>query len=647
MQSIRPSSGGRRSDRTGPKPRTALRALGALTLVVALLIPLMGAAPASADLTGAIFTSTLDPDAFGTDYATWPAQTARNDCATVNTNIYPDKRAVYLNGGPGNGQNNNLPDGPKYVQVTEPAGGNTNEVVLGTSVGTGSEQPVNVTGGLFDSCYQVWSLVKNNSQQGYADTSNSGGEYKVYISTDSNFPNDESKTDNFKVRVPPKAQAPTVTKDAAPSFDRTYNWSIDKSVDKTLVQQIGGSATFNYTVSVTHDSGSDGNWQVKGKITITNPNPASDNAMVDVSDAVDNGGTCKVEGESTLTGVSVAGGGTKVLDYGCDYASDPSPAAGTNTATVSWANQSLASGTYLAAGSATGTADFNFGTATPNAIDETIAVTDDKVGALGTASVGVDPNPKTFTYSRTIALPANDCQSYDNTATFTTNDTGATGSDKQTVTVCGPAKTGALTIGFWKNTNGQNLIKTYCGSDPTGLGAYLRGLGGGSGPFSNATGNCSSLATYVSNILNGASATNMNNMLKAQMLSTALDVWFSGPGWTSTKSGAIKPPSNFLSHNNLGTFNMDTKAVCPMVDNTTTGTATCKNNTPSTDAKASGALPASSMSMQAILDFAATTPSPFNGSTLSSVWYGGDRTKQEILKNVYDQFNNQLAFGSF
>jgi hypothetical protein len=53
------------------------------------------------------------------------------------------------------------------------------------------------------------------------------------------------------------------------------------------------------------------------------------------------------------------------------------------------------------------------------------------------------------------------------------------------------------------------------------------------------------------------------------------------------------------------------------------------------------------MAMRAILDYAPTTPSPFNGSTSSPAWYGGDRTKQEILKNVFDQFNNQDAFGSF
>ncbi len=92
---------------------------------------------------------------------------------------------------------------------------------------------------------------------------------------------------------------------------------------------------------------------------------------------------------------------------------------------------------------------------------------------------------------------------------------------------------------------------------------------------------------------------------------------------------------------------MDTTAVCPEVGTLNTGTATCQNNTPSTDAVAAGAVPSSPMSMQAILDFAATTPSPFNGSTSSSIWYGGDRTKEEILKNIFDQFNNQLAFGSF
>src|SRR5204862_7977819 len=110
----------------------------------------------------------------------------------------------------------------------------------------------------------------------------------------------------------------------------------------------------------------------------------------------------------------------------------------------------------------------------------------------------------------------------------------------------------------------------------------------------------------------------------------ALDVCVSGPGWSSTKIGSVKTPSNFLQHNNLGTFNMDTTAVCPMVDNLNTGSATCKLGLPSTDAVAAGAVPTSPMSMQAILDFAATTPTPFNGSTSNSIWYGGNKTLEEI-----------------
>ena len=435
--------------------------------------------------------------------------------------------------------------------------------------------------------------------------------------------------------TPPEATPPTVTKDASGSYDNTYTWTIDKSVDKTTVKQVGGNATFNYTVSVSHDGGTISNVKVTGTITVNNPNSA-DVALESITDQLDST-TCNVD---TSAGLTISTGNTS-FSYECDLGDSLPSGDVFNKVTVTWSEQTLSDSSHLAAGSTdytTGAVPF-----TGNDIDECVNVTDSYAGTLGTACVG-DANPKLFTYSRTIAVPQFDCQSYDNTATFTTNDSGATGSDSQTVTVCGPAKTGALTIGFWKTTNGQNLIKTYCVNGPSSLASYLAGLGSGSGPFADAAGkSCSQLATYVSSILTGASATDMNKMLKAQMMGTALDVWFSGPGWTATKIGAVKPPSNFLSHNNLGTFNMDTTAVCPMVDNTTAGTATCKNNLPSTNAVASGAVSSSPMSMQAILNFAATTPSPFSGG----VWYGGDRTKQEILKNIFDQFNNQLAFGSF
>jgi hypothetical protein len=108
-----------------------------------------------------------------------------------------------------------------------------------------------------------------------------------------------------------------------------------------------------------------------------------------------------------------------------------------------------------------------------------------------------------------------------------------------------------------------------------------------------------------------------------------------------------------LPNGGISGFNMDLTAVCPMVDNLNTGTATFRNNTPSTNA--AGAVPWTSRSVSDVLTFAATKdsdlPAPppwdagaFTGTAASSSWYGTDRTRQEILKNVFDQINNQLAF---
>jgi hypothetical protein len=427
----------------------------------------------------------------------------------------------------------------------------------------------------------------------------------------------------------------TVSKTAAPSFKRTFAWTIAKAVDKTTIKKIGGTATFNYTVTVGHDAGTDSYFKVTGNITVSNPN-AVDFTGVDVADVSSIGGNCTLIDDGT--DITIPANDSVVIAYKCVYGTNPG--SDTDTATATWdkaANDTPDN-------SASGTAGATFGAPT-NLVDETIAVNDTYAGSLGTVSVG-DANPTLLTYSRTVDVPVNDCVSYDNTATFTTNDTGTTDSAGQTVQVCGPAKTGALTMGFWKNTNGQNLIKQYCGN----LGPYLSGLGN-QGPFSDAPASCSGtggLASYVTGVINGASATNMNKMLKAQMMATALDVWFSGPGWTATKSGGIKPPSQFLSHNNLGTFKMDTTAICPMVDNLNTGTATCKNNTPSTNAVTAGAVPLPVMSMNAILNHAATAPAPFNGQTGNgSSWYNGNKTTEEVLKNIFDQFNNEEAFGQF
>jgi hypothetical protein len=263
----------------------------------------------------------------------------------------------------------------------------------------------------------------------------------------------------------------------------------------------------------------------------------------------------------------------------------------------------------------------------------------------GSAPSGTICATTTFIYGITVTVPTNGgCVSVDNTATFTaTDDATDTGSSEVVAQVCFPIKTSALTIGFWKTTNGQALIGTYCAPlSKQSLASYLSSLA----PFADAAGkSCSQLQTYVTSLLKGATATNMNVMLRAQMLSTALDVYFSDPtmGYTATSKSGKKPPSTFLTHGALGGVSIDTTAICPMSDNSTTGTATCKNNTPSTDGFASGAFPAACMTVQGILTYESGNP-PFNGSTASPVWYSGSKTLEEIAKNVYDQINNQDAF---
>src|SRR5207245_279788 len=130
----------------------------------------------------------------------------------------------------------------------------------------------------------------------------------------------------------------------------------------------------------------------------------------------------------------------------------------------------------------------------------------------------------TFTDSYSVTAPAlGTCVVYPNTAKATDGTTSQT--SQASVTVCGPAKTGALTIGFWQNKNGQAIIT---GATGPALATFLKGYH----PFSDLTSTTNSgIATYVTNVIKAANASgsSMNAMLKAQMLSTALDVYFSDP----------------------------------------------------------------------------------------------------------------------
>lgn len=207
----------------------------------------------------------------------------------------------------------------------------------------------------------------------------------------------------------------TVSKTAAPSFTRTYAWDIYKNVDATTASiALGGSATFNYTVGVTHDAGTDSAWALAGDITVSNPN-AFPVAGVNISDAVPNG-TCTVTDGTNLT---VPANGSISRAYSCVFAS--APAGNSNTATATWD----AAIYNTPNGSASGSATYDFGAATPSIVNTSVSVTDTLGGSLGSVSY-TDPSPVEFTYSKTFSGEGGKCVKYDNTATITENGKFAT-----------------------------------------------------------------------------------------------------------------------------------------------------------------------------------------------------------------------------
>src|SRR5712691_4639471 len=82
-----------------------------------------------------------------------------------------------------------------YVKLTTPSGN-----LVGTSIGSGNDTPVHVTSGSFDACYRLSAILikATDATPGYDTTTNQGGEYKVWVSRDSDFAS--KKTDNFKVK---------------------------------------------------------------------------------------------------------------------------------------------------------------------------------------------------------------------------------------------------------------------------------------------------------------------------------------------------------------------------------------------------------------------------------------------------------------
>lgn len=575
-----------------------------------------------------------------------------NGNPNTNCNIYDGKQVVWLNGGPTganlangsyffavlapSGQNdpndggaNNLSD-----QTTDPwpAGSQNADASIVPSGDDHTNRTFTVTNGVVS--YGGTHTFDNASGKirlmPYDDTPNGGGVYILAIcSLAAGYPANPSacKYDAFKIQSGNEGghlEGPTILKNAAATYDRTYAWDISKAADKTLFEALGGSVTINYTVVVHHDSGSVSNAILSGKITVFNPNTVNItiDSITDVLSSASDTRNC------TVTGATAASlnPGPNIFDYSCTVSGSDIATTFTNTANVFWSAQTIDGNTLDAGSDNVELPGIQF---TAKLIDECVAVNDSYAGSLGTVCVG-DANPTQFKYTRPVTVQSDRCLQVDNTATFTTNDSGTTGSDSKTVQVCG--STGGLTIGFWQGPNGYNLIKTYSSA---ALRDYLRTFN----PFKDLSSSASGkqVADYVSAVIAAAKCSDTdktcNTMLRAQMLATALNVFYTGPGFTNTQISGVKAPSAFLLNTNLGGINIDLTTVCfPILAGPSCGGFV----------NASSAFGgATSKTVQQALDYASSQATPNTGLTS---WYGQVKATQVLAKDVFDAINNHVAF---
>jgi hypothetical protein len=412
----------------------------------------------------------------------------------------------------------------------------------------------------------------------------------------------------------------TVTKSATPSMNQT----IKKTGPASPVEN-SGSTTLNYTVTVT-ESG----WNVTGGITVSNPNDW-ESITATISDPIVAGWGSSCMLSSALGSYTIGSSGSKMITYNCNLTATQVKALVTGvTANTNTATATVTAGLTPTA-SKSGIATFGF---------QALTITDAFNGAnppktlgtvnpgTGTVSAGVATT--TFSDSYTVTPTAGTCTTYPNTATITQTGQSSSLNEK----VCN-TNIGALTKGFWQNNNGQGIIT---GANQGALQAYLLQFH----PFSDAP--ASGIAGYVASIINGATCSTSgtcNTMLRAQMLATALDVYFSASTTTSCSitAAVLGCGGDKIAANNggvtvaIGGVIIDLTKLCPGSDGGMSGT--CPENASS----AFGG--ATSMSVLQLLGYQNTAdPST---TDKGANWYNQVKATQVLAKDVFDSINNNIA----
>jgi hypothetical protein len=177
------------------------------------------------------------------------------------------------------------------------------------------------------------------------------------------------QSDDAKVNL--TCYAPVLDKDASTRWEEKYTWTITKDYDETYKGFIGDAAfDHNYEVFV-DQTVTPQNFLVSGEISVFNPADSHGNMTVSLTDLLATGYPATVDCGDGATSVTVAPGATEYCSYS-GYLDDKTD--GTNTATGIFNGVSFVT-----------TEGYTFGD--PEIIGyPTINVTDNKYGALGSAS---------------------------------------------------------------------------------------------------------------------------------------------------------------------------------------------------------------------------------------------------------------------
>ena len=225
-----------------------------------------------------------------------------------------------------------------------------------------------------------------------------------------------------------------VTKTADTDFTRTYKYKIDKTVVGAASKTVGTTAgtLFDYNVKIDQDGFDDSDYDVTGTITVTNSNDIAVTGVTVTDDILgDAGDTCTV---TNGTDRSVPANGSITVGYACDFGTNvpASTTSQTNQATATWPAALGSTNT-----SDTGDATADWTKATLTKVDTSVTLADVPYGAINSGNpIAWTSLPQNYQYSISWTGVAGTCKDYDNTATYTTNNTKATGSDKATVTLC-------------------------------------------------------------------------------------------------------------------------------------------------------------------------------------------------------------------